>query len=148
VLRVLIIDDEQVNREFLVRALKAHGRCLAVGTGEAGLTEHRQALEAGTPFDLVFLDIMLPGMDGLKTLELMRAVEAEHADAFGGQEHAPAQVIITTVLDDDRLAARAFIQGRASSYMPKPFRAAQLREELSKLGLITPATPPGTEARP
>lgn len=47
-----------------------------------------------------------------------------------------AQVIVTTVLDDDRMASRAFMQGRAASFMTKPFRSAHLADELKKLGLI------------
>lgn len=131
-LKVLIVDDEQVNREFLLHTLKAHGQCLAVGTGEAALGEHRRALLAEAPFALVFLDIMLPGIDGLKTLELLRAAE----DEFGLPDSARALVIVTTVLDDHQSAARAFMQGNAASFMTKPFQARQIREELAKLGLI------------
>lgn len=129
-LRVLIIEDEQVNREFLLRALRPYGDCVAAGTGEAGLREHRRALADGAPFALVFLDIMLPGIDGLKALEMLRAAEEE----FGLRDSGRALVIVTTVLDDDQSASRAFIQGQAASFMTKPFRVGQLRDELAKLG--------------
>jgi len=132
VLRILIIEDEPVNREFLLLALREHGDCRAVGTGEAGLHEIRQALSGARPFDVVFLDIMLPGIDGLKPLETLRSVEEE----FEVAASARAQVIVTTVLDDDRTASRAFIHGQAASYLTKPFRARQITDELSKLGLI------------
>jgi two-component system chemotaxis response regulator CheY len=132
VLKVLIVEDAPVNREFLLLALRPHGECLAVSTGEAALMEHRRAMDQDLPFDVVFLDIMLPGIDGLKTLELMRAAE----DALGYPESRRPRVIVTTVLDDDRAASRAFINGHAVSYLIKPFRARQLAEELQKLGLI------------
>ena len=131
-LKVLIVDDEQVNREFLLLTLKAHAQCVAVGTGEAGLLEHRRALLAETPFSVVFLDIMLPGIDGLKTLELLRAAE----DELELPDSARALVIVTTVLDDHQSASRAFMQGNAASFMTKPFQAKQIREELAKLGVI------------
>jgi two-component system chemotaxis response regulator CheY len=131
-LRVLIIEDEQVNREFLLLALRPYGDCVAAGTGEAGLREHRRALAESAPFQLVFLDIMLPGIDGLKALEMLRAAEEE----FDVPDPDRALVIVTTVLDDDQSAARAFIQGRAASFMTKPFRVGQLREELAKLGFL------------
>ena len=133
-LKVLIIEDARVNQEFLLLALRPHAECLAVPTGEAGLVEHRRALDQGEPFDLIFLDIMLPGIDGLKTLELLRAAE----DIFELPESRRVQVIVTTVLDDDRTASRAFISGHAASYMTKPFRARQIADELAKLGLIQP----------
>jgi Response regulators consisting of a CheY-like receiver domain and a winged-helix DNA-binding domain len=129
---VLIVEDAPVNREFLLLALKPHGDCLAVSTGEAALMEHRRAMDEDRPFDLILLDILLPGIDGLKTLELMRAAE----DAKGYPEARRPRVIVTTVLDDDRTASRAFINGHAVSYLIKPFRVRQLAEELQKLGLI------------
>lgn len=131
-LRVLIVEDEPVNQHFLLLALRKHGDCLAVGTGEACLEACSKALDQGSPFDVVFLDIQLPGINGLKTLELLRALEDER----GISEAARAQVIVTTVLDDHQTASRAFIQGHAASFLTKPFRSGQIEEELSKLGLV------------
>lgn len=133
-LKALIVEDEQVNREFLLLALKPYASCTAVGTGEACLREHQRALATDAPFDLIFLDIMLPGIDGLRTLEQMRATE----DAFDLSESARAKVIVTTVLNDHNTASRAFIHGHAASFLTKPFRARELMEELATLGLITP----------
>jgi len=134
VLNILIIEDARVNQEFLILALKPYAQCKAVLTGEAGLLEHKRSLEHGQPFDVVFLDINLPGINGLKTLELMRAAE----DQYEVPDSRRARVIVTTVLDDDRTASRAFISGQAVSYMTKPFRARQIAEELRKLGLLEP----------
>jgi len=132
VLRALIVEDAPVNREFLILALKPYADCTPAGSGEEGLAAYTRALRDGQPYDVVFLDIMLPGIDGLKTLELMRAEE----DREELPESRRARVIVTTVLDDDRAASRAFISGRAVSYMTKPFRLRQIRDELGKLGLI------------
>ncbi len=131
-LRVLIIEDEPVNRQYLLLALRKHGECLAVDSGEAGLVAHRRALDQGQPFDVVFLDIQLPGINGLKALELLRAEEDERDIP----EASRAQVIVTTVMDDDQTALRAFIQGHAASFLTKPFRTGQLEDELLKLGLV------------
>lgn len=131
-LRMLIIEDEPVNQQFLMLALRTHGDCLVVGSGEAGLLEHRQALVQSAPFDVIFMDIQLPGIDGLKTLELLRAAEND----WEIPESRRARVIMTTALDDDQTASRAFIQGHAVSYLTKPFCAQQIADELSNLGLL------------
>lgn len=136
-LKTLIVEDEQVNREFLLLALKPHAACTAVGTGEEALREHQRALATDDPFDLIFLDIMLPGIDGLRALEQLRATE----DAFDLSEAARAKVIVTTVLNDHNTASRAFIHGHAASFLTKPFRARELMDELATLGLITPDAP-------
>jgi two-component system chemotaxis response regulator CheY len=130
--RVLIVEDEPVNQEFLLLALKGHGECLAVASGEEALAAVTLALDDNQPYDIIFLDLMLPGIGGLQTLEKMRHLE-EH---FELPEERSARVIITTALDDDQAASRAFIQGRAVSYMTKPFRVADIRRELSTLGLM------------
>jgi len=131
-LRILIVEDEPVNREFLLMSLRGFGECQAVISGEDALEALEAALDAGQPFDVVFLDIMLPGMNGLQTLEQLRALEVRHE--IPERRHVP--VIITTGLDDDRAASRAFIQGQAVSYMTKPFRPGQISGELRKLGLV------------
>jgi len=131
-LRILIVEDEPVNREFLLLALRSLGQCQAVATGEDAVQAQQCAIEQGEPFDVVFLDILLPGMDGLQALEQLRALEDRHETPQNKRAH----VIITTGLDDDQTASRAFIQGQALSYMTKPLRAGQICEELRKLGLI------------
>jgi len=131
-LRILIVEDEPVNQEFLLLALRKHAECQAVDSGEEALAAFTLALDDNQPFDVVFLDLMLPGIGGLQTLEKLRSLE-EH---FELPEARRARVIITTALDDDRAASRAFIQGRAASYMTKPFRMQDIRDELSKLGLL------------
>lgn len=128
--RILIVEDNRVNQEFLRLALAGRGELTMAGSGEEGLEAFQAALGRSQPFDLVFLDIVLPGMDGLQALERMRAAE----DALGLPEAHCAQVIITTSLDDNRKASRAFIHGRAVSYMTKPFRPRDIAEELRKLG--------------
>lgn len=129
--RLLIVEDNLVNQEFLRLSLRNWGACQAVCSGEEALREFQAALERAEPYDVIFLDIMLPGMDGLQTLERIRAVE----DARNRSAAQRAQVIITTSLDDNRMASRAFIHGQAVSYMTKPFRARDIEEEMHKLGL-------------
>lgn len=131
-LRILIVEDEPVNREFLLLALRSLGDCQAVVSGEDAVTAQQSALEKGQPFDVVFLDILLPGMNGLQALEQLRELETRHA--IPQDKRVP--VIVTTGLDDDQTASRAFIQGQAVSYLTKPFRPGQIAEELSKLGLL------------
>ena len=133
-LRILIVEDEPVNREFLLLALREIGECKAVATGEDAVRAHACALAEGRYFDVVFLDILLPGISGLQALEQLRAQEEKHPSRPVRQ----VPVIITTGLDDDQTASRAFIQGQAVSYMTKPFQAAQIAEELQKLGLVSP----------
>jgi two-component system nitrogen regulation response regulator NtrX len=70
-LNVLIVDDESAIRESLRGVLEDEGyQASATESGEACLD-----LLRNTPFDVVFLDIWLPGMDGLDTLQKIRELE-------------------------------------------------------------------------
>lgn len=120
-----------INREFLKMILDQRGECVCVESGEEAVEVFSSALQEQRPFDVVFLDIMLPGMDGHQVLEKIRAMEEKAGVAAGDETH----VIVTTAIDDDASASRAFIQGRAVSYITKPVRQDKIDEELESLGL-------------
>lgn len=127
---LLLIEDDTRLQALLVQYLEPFGfRVEACSDGPAGLA----ALDECSP-DLVILDIMLPGMNGLQALELLRAREEKHQ--IPPDRRVP--VIITTDLDDDHTASRAFIHGQAVAYITKPFQVSQIIEELTKLGLTAP----------
>src|SRR5256714_10402179 len=69
---LLIVDDEELNREGLSRRLQRHG--YAVTLAKNG----REALEllGERRFDLVLLDIMMPGMNGLEVLRFLRRIDS------------------------------------------------------------------------
>src|SRR6266404_5673188 len=69
---ILIVDDEELNSEGLARRLQRYG--YAVTVAKSG----REAIEllGQCHFDLVLLDIMMPGMNGLEVLKLLRRVDS------------------------------------------------------------------------
>ena len=67
---VLVVDDEEIIRDFFTRSLKGY-RVLAAQSGEEAL----QIIRQDRP-DLVLLDIKMPGIDGLETLRQIKQVDA------------------------------------------------------------------------
>jgi DNA-binding response OmpR family regulator len=111
--RVLVIDDDERIRELLAEYLGARG--LAVDTaadGELGLAQLR-----GGGFDLVVLDVMMPGMDGFEVCRALRAF-------------SPVPVIMLTARGDDfdRIVG---LELGADDYMPKPFNPRELLARIS-----------------
>ncbi|MFC7496043.1 MULTISPECIES: response regulator transcription factor [unclassified Nocardioides] len=107
--RILIVEDEQRIASFVAKGLRADGHLTTVvGDGRDGLD---RAL--GGDFDLVVLDIGLPGIDGFEVLDQMRA------------QGSQIPVIVLTARDSvgDTVSA---LEGGADDYMPKPFRFAEL----------------------
>ena len=70
-MRILIVEDESAIADFICRGLEADG--YEVRSAADGIEGERLALEGG--FDLVILDRMLPGRDGLEVLEAIRRAE-------------------------------------------------------------------------
>lgn len=107
--RILVVEDEDRIASFVSKGLKAEGFTpTVVADGVSGLD---YALTG--PFDLMILDIGLPGLDGFTILE---RVQAERPDL---------PVIVLTARDSVTDTVQA-LEGGAADYMSKPFRFAEL----------------------
>jgi signal transduction histidine kinase/DNA-binding response OmpR family regulator len=75
-LNALLVDDVEMNLEILTRQLSAYGMSThSVSDGFAALAELERAWHKGKPYDLVFLDQMMPGLAGEGLVERIRAME-------------------------------------------------------------------------
>jgi len=110
--RILVTDDQELNRDLLSRRLRADGH--RVDVAEDG--PRALAMLEGTPYDLVLLDVMMPGMDGYDVLARIKASEA--------LRHLP--VIVVSALDEAESVVRCLELG-ADDYLTKPFNALVLR---------------------
>jgi DNA-binding response OmpR family regulator len=113
--RLLVVDDNESNRDMLSRRLKHEGYdVLMAGSG-------RQALELvkNEPVDLVLLDVMMPEMNGYEVLQ--------HLKAHGTWRDIP--VIMISALDEIESVVRCIERG-AEDYLPKPFDPVLLRARI------------------
>lgn len=113
---VLVVEDDPRIAGLLRLGLQAKG--VAVTVAEDG-SRGKEAWSAGG-YDLVILDVMLPGIDGISLCSERRAAG----------DRTP--VIFLTAREDDDARARAFTAG-ASEYMTKPFVYADLLARVSRL---------------
>ena len=113
---VLVVDDNEMNRDMLVRRMRPMGYVVDVAC------DGGQALEIlkSRAFDLVLLDIMMPVMDGYEVLKEMKA----------DQQLKTIPVIMITAIDDASSAARCIDMG-AEDYLTKPFDPTLLRARVS-----------------
>ncbi|MHC4087908.1 MAG: response regulator transcription factor [Planctomycetota bacterium] len=130
-LKMLIVEDDFPSCKILEEYLSEYGDCTTAANGVEGVDAFKNALDAGTPYDLVCLDIMMPEMDGHEALRTIRKIEQEH----GIFDPSGVSVIMTTAKDRSRDMIEAFDEGCAS-YIVKPIDQEKLGAEMQKLDLI------------
>ncbi len=141
-MRFLIVDDEPADRQLLVDMLSPLAECDAVDGGDDALDAVRMALEESSPYDVVFLDIMMPQVDGHAVLDAIRRLEVERG--VGGSDGV--KVVMTTALKDSQHCIRSFREG-CESYVTKPVdEVTLLREVESLVGPLRPCRTPGADA--
>ncbi|MDO5293395.1 MAG: response regulator [bacterium] len=130
-MKVLIAEDDFASRKFMLRLLQQYGECDVTVDGEEAIEAFKMALEDEEPYDLVCLDIMMPGVDGYEALKQMRQIESEE----NIPEEKQAKIIMTTALNDGRNVMKAFNLG-CVAYAGKPIDKEKFEGELKKLNLL------------
>jgi CheY-like chemotaxis protein len=121
-IRVLVVDDSMVARKILIRALPT-GWAHAVDQAKDGMDALDRLREAA--YDVVFLDLNMPELDGYSVLEELRRAPP------------PGGIPMTFVLSGDiqpRAVERALALG-AREFLKKPPSAAEIQGALEKAGV-------------
>jgi len=132
-MRVLVVDDELVNRKKMAKVLESFGDCVAVDSGDAALKAIGTALEKGEPFDLITLDVSMPKMEGTEVLYEIRRIEEQRNIP---KENRSKVIMVTAQSDKDTVIT--CIQAGCDSYVVKPFDRTIMAEKLKKLGMNAP----------
>jgi len=113
--RILIVDDDEIVSFVLKRALDNLGwQAVMVGNGAAGIEAYREG-----SYDVVLLDLNMPGLDGFAVLEKLREIDRE------------VIVVIMTAYNSTEKVVRAMRAG-AFDYLSKPFEIEHLTVVLEK----------------
>ncbi len=131
-MRILITDDDE-NHILLMRSILApYGECDFAYDGQQAVDAVKVLLEKKTTYDLIFLDIMMPVMDGQTALKQIR--KEEKAAKIPDMEQS--KVFMTTALDDAGNVWEAHFEGLATGYLVKPIRRGVVLRRLQEMELI------------
>ena len=127
---ILVVDDEYIPRRQLVELLRPFGSCDIAADGQEALAAFSGNLET-QPYDLVFLDVMMPKLDGFEAAKRMRSLEVEvgirrlraEGACRDGFSKRDAVIVVTSVLDDPEQYIKACYQCGADTYLVKPVSA-------------------------
>ena len=123
-MRILVVEDDVQLAKQVASALTEAGHdAVIVHNGERALDKAKE-----TPFDLIMLDIILPGMDGFDVLRHLRS------------QHMTSRVLMLTAKGEvkDRVTG---LQLGADDYLPKPFVMRELVARVNALGRRYPEEP-------
>ncbi|EFL52151.1 multi-sensor hybrid histidine kinase [Solidesulfovibrio fructosivorans JJ]] len=121
--KVLVVDHNETNRLLLHDHLNRWGATVAwAEDGPAALAAAYEAEGSGTPYDVIFLDMLMPGMDGMEVAEKLRRLHPQ----------APPHIILNTSSDtfENRLKSKKL---HLDGLLPKPIRRSDLRSLFSKI---------------
>ena len=132
--KVLIVDDSDLQADITASILEDLGitNMTKAINGLDALEHFREALHSGDAYSLVFLDIVMPEMDGQEALKRMRALEKE----AGVGENGKTTIIMTTSLSSPADMITALIEGDCTDYVVKPVAESILKAMLVKYGML------------
>jgi two-component system, chemotaxis family, chemotaxis protein CheY len=133
-MKILIVEDDGVSSTLLKTILASYGECAIVADGESAVAAFKKSLAESTPYSLVCLDIMLPGLDGQNVLKQIRRLEEQHG--ITGLDCV--KTVMITALGDHRSIMEAF-RSQCEGYIVKPIRKEKVLRQLRDLGILSDA---------
>jgi len=129
-IKCLIVDDEMFCREFVAALLRSTAECHQASSGTEALEKYSSALASNDPFDLIILDIMMPGMNGHDAAKAIRNLEKEK------MPDKNVSIIMLTALNSANDAMESFCHAQSAAYLVKPVSKEGLFNVVAKLGLL------------
>jgi len=130
-MKILIAEDDFASRKFMFKLLSQYGECDMTVDGIEAVEAFVMAYEAGEPYQLLCLDIMMPRIDGLKTLETIR--DFENKMDIG--ESQKCKVIFVSAINKTEVPEETLKTLGSGIFLTKPVGAGNVKEALNKLGI-------------
>ena len=132
-MKTLVVEDDFVSRKLLQRILSPYSDCDIAINGKEAIDALCLALDENEPYDVIFMDIMMPEMDGKEALKKIRQIEEEKG--MSGLDGV--KIIMSTALSGSENILGSFKEG-CDGYLVKPFDKEKVLEQLKKFNLIKP----------
>jgi two-component system chemotaxis response regulator CheY len=129
-MKILIAEDDLASRKFLYKILSQYGDCDLTVNGIEAVEAFLTSWDLGKPYDLICLDIMMPKVDGVKTLKAIRDLEKQK----NVKDEERVKVIMITALNDTETVFNSFNIG-CEAFAAKPIDTQKLLEVMKQLGL-------------
>ncbi len=129
-MKTLIVEDDPVASKMMQAMLAPFGECVHAANGAEAIEKFQAEIEKLSLFDLVCLDIMMPGVSGHDVLKAIRTIEEERHIL----PPRAAKILMTSALDDSKNILGAFAN-QCEAYLVKPIEYEQLVAKIRFLDL-------------
>ena len=137
-MKILVVDNDAISRIKLVKILSAYGVCDQSADGRDAFQRFRKAMQIGEPYDLITLDVTMPGISGRETLRMIRDWERTLKSAV----NTPLTHILVVSIHGDQETAISMLGETGDAYIVKPVSPEKMRKafEIMKLDVFPDRT--------
>ena len=121
-MNILIVDDSRSARTHIANVLLRYGKCDYAVNGVEAVERFTTALESGTPYDLIIMDIVMPEMDGFVAAEKINRIQ-EEKDMDAAQR---SKMIMLSGQGDPEHMLKAHFETGVEHYITTPFEEKTL----------------------
>ena len=130
-MKTLVVEDDFTSRLVLQTFLARHGECHVAVNGAEAVAAFRAALDSGSGYNLICMDIMMPIMDGREAVKQIRALE----ESRGILSTYGAKIIMTTAVNEVKEVIGRF-RDLCDAYLVKPVNLPELLSNIKAYHLI------------
>lgn len=127
-MKFLILEDDFFQSKLMARYLEIYGSCDLTAQGQDTIEKFKNSILNMEPYDVVFLDIMVPRIDGQKVLLELRKLQ----NVYKIKREIHSKIIMVSALGDKHNVATAY--ENCDAYLVKPYEEKKLYEAIKKLG--------------
>jgi two-component system, chemotaxis family, chemotaxis protein CheY len=127
-MRTLIADDDFISRNMIHAILLPYGKSDIAVNGREAVEAFESAWQEKRPYDMIFLDVRMPEMDGRETLKEIR----EREKVMDIPEDRAVKVVMVTSARD-AATVKSVYEARCDSYLVKPVERDRLLDEINRL---------------
>lgn len=129
-MRILVVDDDYVSRSKLAVLLASYGQCDPSPNGEIAIKLFEEAHKEMVPYDLVTMDIEMPGMNGEAVVAELRRIE----ETLQVPSQEAVKILMVTVKHAIKDVSASYYQG-CNGYLTKPTTPEGLQQALKDVGI-------------
>lgn len=129
--RLLLVDDNTIHRKLSEKLFGLYGETTIAASGQEAVDIFDRDLKQNNRFDVVILDMLMPGMDGLETLRRLRALETLN----GVSRDKRTKILISSHDTDAELQKTAEAEG-CDKYYAKKMSKDDVAKMMAEIGIL------------